>query len=187
MPATRRILTRGARPWRRSLAGDRARFDAGGARQQRLPLEAGFGGEVDPPLRGVLGARLEHRLEAERGHLVRTISEGAGPLHCVVNNASLFEPDHGLDFDPALARSQLEVNLIAPLTLARDLARHFGTLDRIMDAMPEQLLQVADVGPIVAAAIRCSPRRSDTSCLSALSSSIIALWPSLAGMLGVPI
>ncbi|HQC95873.1 MAG TPA: NAD-dependent DNA ligase LigA, partial [Aquabacterium sp.] len=37
---------------------------------------------------------------------------------------------------------------------ARDLARHFGTLDRVMDATPEQLLQVADVGPIVAAAIR---------------------------------
>jgi DNA ligase (NAD+) len=37
---------------------------------------------------------------------------------------------------------------------ARDLARHFGTLDRIMDATPEQLLQVPDVGPIVAEAIR---------------------------------
>jgi DNA ligase (NAD+) len=39
-------------------------------------------------------------------------------------------------------------------TTARDLARHFGALDRIMDATPEQLLQVKDVGPIVAAAIR---------------------------------
>jgi DNA ligase (NAD+) len=37
---------------------------------------------------------------------------------------------------------------------ARDLARHFGTLDRIMDATAEQLLQVPDVGPIVAASIR---------------------------------
>ncbi len=39
-------------------------------------------------------------------------------------------------------------------TTAKDLARHFGSLDRIMDATPEQLLQVKDVGPIVAAAIR---------------------------------
>jgi DNA ligase (NAD+) len=39
-------------------------------------------------------------------------------------------------------------------TTARDLARHFGSLDRIMDASTEQLLQVKDVGPIVAAAIR---------------------------------
>ncbi len=39
-------------------------------------------------------------------------------------------------------------------TTAKDLARHFGGLDRIMDATAEQLLQVKDVGPIVAAAIR---------------------------------
>jgi DNA ligase (NAD+) len=33
---------------------------------------------------------------------------------------------------------------------AKDLARHFGTLDGIMDATEEQLLMVNDVGPIVA-------------------------------------
>ena len=33
---------------------------------------------------------------------------------------------------------------------AKDLARHFGTLDAIMDASVEQLLQVRDVGPVVA-------------------------------------
>jgi len=38
-------------------------------------------------------------------------------------------------------------------TTAKDLARHFGALDRIMDASVEQLLQVHDVGPIVALAI----------------------------------
>lgn len=36
---------------------------------------------------------------------------------------------------------------------AKDLARHFGTLDAIMDASTEQLLQVRDVGPIVAESI----------------------------------
>ena len=36
---------------------------------------------------------------------------------------------------------------------AKDLARHFGQLDAIMDATPEQLLQVPDVGPIVAESI----------------------------------
>lgn len=35
-------------------------------------------------------------------------------------------------------------------TTAKDLARHFGTLDAVMDATPEQLLQVPDVGPVVA-------------------------------------
>jgi DNA ligase (NAD+) len=37
---------------------------------------------------------------------------------------------------------------------ARDLARHFGSLDRIMDSSTEQLLEVPDVGPIVAQSIR---------------------------------
>ena len=36
---------------------------------------------------------------------------------------------------------------------ARDLARHFGKLDPIIDASEEELLQVPDVGPIVAASI----------------------------------
>ncbi|MFZ5520763.1 MAG: NAD-dependent DNA ligase LigA [Pseudomonadota bacterium] len=37
---------------------------------------------------------------------------------------------------------------------AKDLARHFGSLDRLMDASVEQLLQVNDVGPVVAHSIR---------------------------------
>ena len=35
-------------------------------------------------------------------------------------------------------------------TTAKDLAKHFGSLDRLMDATEEQLLQVNDVGPVVA-------------------------------------
>lgn len=38
-------------------------------------------------------------------------------------------------------------------TTAKDLARHFGTLDKLMGASVEQLLEVPDVGPIVAASI----------------------------------
>lgn len=37
---------------------------------------------------------------------------------------------------------------------AKELARHFGKLDSIMDASEEQLLEVSDVGPIVAQSIR---------------------------------
>lgn len=37
---------------------------------------------------------------------------------------------------------------------AKDLARHFGKLDAIMDASVEQLLEVNDVGPVVAQSIR---------------------------------
>ncbi len=39
-------------------------------------------------------------------------------------------------------------------TTAKDLARHFGKMDGIMDASIEQLLAVRDVGPIVAQSIR---------------------------------
>jgi DNA ligase (NAD+) len=38
-------------------------------------------------------------------------------------------------------------------TTAKDLARHFGSLDRIMNASVEELLEVNDVGPIVAESI----------------------------------
>ncbi|MBD3893643.1 NAD-dependent DNA ligase LigA [Hydrogenophaga sp.] len=37
---------------------------------------------------------------------------------------------------------------------AKDLARHFGRLDRIMNASVEQLLQVKDIGPVLAHSIR---------------------------------
>ncbi|HVG04345.1 MAG TPA: NAD-dependent DNA ligase LigA, partial [Burkholderiaceae bacterium] len=36
---------------------------------------------------------------------------------------------------------------------ARDLARHFGKLDSVIDASEDELLQVPDVGPVVAASI----------------------------------
>jgi len=39
-------------------------------------------------------------------------------------------------------------------TTAKDLARHFGRLDAIMDATVEQLLQVPDVGPVVAQSVQ---------------------------------
>jgi len=38
-------------------------------------------------------------------------------------------------------------------TTAKDLAKHFGKLDRILDASVEQLLEVNDVGPVVAQSI----------------------------------
>jgi DNA ligase (NAD+) len=39
-------------------------------------------------------------------------------------------------------------------TTAKDLAKHFGQMDRIMDASEEALLSVRDVGPVVAHSIR---------------------------------
>ena len=37
---------------------------------------------------------------------------------------------------------------------AADLARHFGSLDRLMDASEDELQEVADVGPVVAMSVR---------------------------------
>ncbi len=39
-------------------------------------------------------------------------------------------------------------------TTAKDLARHFGNIDRIMQAGMEQLLEVPDVGPVVAQSVQ---------------------------------
>jgi len=39
-------------------------------------------------------------------------------------------------------------------TTAKDLARHFGSLDRLLQAGDEDLLRVADVGPVVAQCLR---------------------------------
>lgn len=59
--------------------------------------------------------------EAGRRELMARAAAIAGPVSCLVNNASAFEPDSGADFDAELARAQLEINLIAPLSLAREL------------------------------------------------------------------
>lgn len=60
---------------------------------------------------------------AGRAALMEAIATAGGTLDCVVNNASAFEPDSGLDFEADAALRQLGVNLIAPLDFARLLAR----------------------------------------------------------------
>ncbi|MCE4555898.1 NAD-dependent DNA ligase LigA [Pelomonas cellulosilytica] len=55
---------------------------------------------------------------------------------------------------PTLARFLLSLGIRqVGETTAKDLARHFGTLDKLMNASVEQLLEVPDVGPIVAASV----------------------------------
>ena len=51
--------------------------------------------------------------------MMATVEREHGRLDCLVNNASLFIPDTGLDFDAAQAAAQLQVNLLAPLMLAK--------------------------------------------------------------------
>ena len=68
--------------------------------------------------------------EPGRKALIESAS-AQGPLGCVVNNASAFEPDTGLDFEPEAALRQLAVNLIAPLSFARLLAQRAAPGDGI--------------------------------------------------------
>lgn len=60
---------------------------------------------------------------AEVQRMVAHITQTTGPLDCLVNNASLFEPDTGAAMDLNGTRQQLEVNLIAPLSLASLMAQ----------------------------------------------------------------
>ena len=60
-------------------------------------------------------------VEAEARALVpRAIGE-LGAVHCVVNNASLFEYDSAADFSPALLERHMRANVSAPLLLAQAL------------------------------------------------------------------
>lgn len=52
-----------------------------------------------------------------------TVQAVGGTPDAIVNNASLFEPDTGLDFSPELLQRQMQVNLVAPLQLGTLLAR----------------------------------------------------------------
>jgi NAD(P)-dependent dehydrogenase (short-subunit alcohol dehydrogenase family) len=61
--------------------------------------------------------------EAQRRRMVEHITEHSGALHCIINNASSFEPDSADRLDVAGARQQLEVNLLAPLSLSSLMAQ----------------------------------------------------------------
>jgi DNA ligase (NAD+) len=66
-------------------------------------------------------------------------------------------------------------------TTAKDLARHFGTLDRVMDASVEQLLEVPDVGPIVAASVRTFFEQPHNREVVAQLEAAGVHWPAIEG------
>jgi NAD(P)-dependent dehydrogenase (short-subunit alcohol dehydrogenase family) len=61
--------------------------------------------------------------ESQRAAMVAQIVAQSGTLHCLVNSASSFEPDEADAFTLEQARAQLEVNLLAPLSLSQHLAK----------------------------------------------------------------
>jgi NAD(P)-dependent dehydrogenase (short-subunit alcohol dehydrogenase family) len=64
---------------------------------------------------------------ADAGQVTRLIADAEsklGTLTCLVNNASLFEYDDIATFEPARWQRLMDVNLLAPLLLAREFAAH---------------------------------------------------------------
>lgn len=67
--------------------------------------------------------RADLALEASRQLMLEQIAAQSGPLHCLVNNASMFEEDAAECMDIEAVRQQIEVNLLAPLSLSAWMAK----------------------------------------------------------------
>jgi NAD(P)-dependent dehydrogenase (short-subunit alcohol dehydrogenase family) len=80
-------------------------------------------------------------LDDDRQRMMAQIAAQGGPLDCLVNNASSFEPDGARDFDEHAMRMQLEVNLIAPLALSRLMAQ---SLPANADSGSRSIIHVLD-------------------------------------------
>jgi NAD(P)-dependent dehydrogenase (short-subunit alcohol dehydrogenase family) len=62
-----------------------------------------------------------------------TVAITGTALQCVVNNASLFVPDEGADFDEAQALAQIKVNLMAPMRFGKWMAGLHGESSQSVD------------------------------------------------------
>jgi len=60
-------------------------------------------------------------IESSVNSLLEQCASELGEVPCVVNNASLFEHDTALNFDPARLTRHMSVNVAAPIMLARQL------------------------------------------------------------------
>ncbi len=65
-----------------------------------------------------------------------TVAITGTALQCVVNNASLFVPDEGADFDEAQALAQIKVNLMAPMSFGKWLAALHADVEDTAHAKP---------------------------------------------------
>jgi DNA ligase (NAD+) len=66
-------------------------------------------------------------------------------------------------------------------TTAKDLARHFGDIHKLMDASVEQLLEVPDVGPIVAHSVSEFFRQAHHKTIVDLLIAAGITWPAIEG------
>lgn len=95
--------------------------------------------------RGLLAQTIQADLgsEEQRCAMMADIVGRSGPLHCLVNNASSFEPDSASDFGIESTRQQLETNLLAPLSLSRLMAQSLANTAGT-DAGTRSIIHVLD-------------------------------------------
>jgi NAD(P)-dependent dehydrogenase (short-subunit alcohol dehydrogenase family) len=79
--------------------------------------------------------------EAQRQAMMAHIAQHAGPLDCLVNNASSFDPDSADDLALPATRQQMEVNLLAPLSLSSLMAQ---SLPASAAAVARSIIHVLD-------------------------------------------
>lgn len=113
-------------------------YHASQAEAQALAAEVAALGRRCHLVRGELAGAAEAR--AVFGQAV----EAAGSLQCVVNNASAFLPDTGLDYPPEQLLAQLNTNLVVPLELARLLARAAQATPAATPAQRPSVVHVLD-------------------------------------------
>lgn len=61
--------------------------------------------------------------DSQRQQMMAQIVAQSGPLHCLINNASSFDPDNANAIEITASQQQLEVNLLAPLVLSSLMAQ----------------------------------------------------------------
>ncbi len=73
--------------------------------------------------------------------VVQAAVRALGPLHLLVNSASIFEADTSADLTPADFRRQVGINLLAPLLLARDVAAQVpaDTVGHIVNVLDQKV------------------------------------------------
>jgi NAD(P)-dependent dehydrogenase (short-subunit alcohol dehydrogenase family) len=110
------------------------RSDAEGARAVRDEIRRA-GGTAE-----IVRADLSRR--GQRSSLIARTTERVGPLHLLVNNASLFDPDSATDVDEAEWDRHFAIHAEAPVFLARDFAAQLpeGAEGNIVNIVDERVL-----------------------------------------------
>lgn len=95
---------------------------------------------------GVRAAAFQCDLEDQQqvSGLISRCTQALGAIHCLVNNASLFEFDDAKGFDSLLLQRHAAVNLSAPIQLARDFSAQLpeGTVGCVVNMLDQKIFNL---------------------------------------------